>query len=159
LYILCLTCFKKCPTFVWQYMEPNTKYFMCTTSSYSTLLPTSTSLRTTGHSTQLIQKPFSTFKPKITHLNKANVLTLILILSSHHCLCLLCCHFRRALIATHYSIPPPIKTTSSAQYYLFDINMFPREEPVSSGRQLSTSLTFKWPMFAYSNTCKKCSAN
>jgi len=102
---------KNCPIFIWQYMEPNKKYFMSSTSSYSTLLPTYWSLRTTEHSTQLTQKPFSTFKPKITHSNKANILTLVLILSFHHCLCLLCSHFRRASIATQYSIffSPPSK--------------------------------------------------
>ena len=68
--VLCLTCFKNCLIFIWQYMEPNTKCFMCSTSSYSTLLPTYLSLRTTGHSTQLTQKPFSTFKPKIVLLKK-----------------------------------------------------------------------------------------
>lgn len=70
LYILCLTCFKNCPISIRQYMEPDTKCFMCSTSSYSTLLPTCPSLRTIGHATQLTQKPSSTFKSKIANKKK-----------------------------------------------------------------------------------------
>jgi hypothetical protein len=70
IYVLCLTCLKNCPVFIWWYMEPNMNYFMRSTSSYSTLLPNYPSIRTIGHSTQLTQKPSSTFKPKTAHILK-----------------------------------------------------------------------------------------